>query len=206
LDGPTVTAPFDGSLLKEPALTVSAEVLDHKIDCLGFRLSERFHINILKTGLDALDLPVGPWLRSFKERLFEGEDPETLIEIPGKPGQKGRRSMPLGQLAEKISRVTPGQTICYISDAAGHAANVEKMTTLARSADHLFIEASFLEREHALAEKTAHLTAAQAGTLARKAGVKKCTLFHFSPRYTEAPHLLVEEATRAAGSKVIFYP
>jgi ribonuclease Z len=206
-EGPTMSAPFDGHLLKEPDLTVSAEVLDHKIDCLGFRLCERFHINILKTGLEELDLPVGPWLRLFKEKLFEGADPGTPIEIPMEDsGPKKHRAIPLGRLREKISMITPGQVLCYISDAAGHAANVEKMVELARGADHLFIEASFLERDRTLAEKTAHLTAAGAGTIAQEAGVKRCTLFHFSPRYTDFPHLLQAEAARAAGPAVAFYP
>jgi ribonuclease Z len=201
-----VTAPFGGALLKEPALSVSAAMLDHKIDCLGFRLCERFHINILKTGLEEMNLPVGPWIRHFKELLYEGADPGTLIEIPASGDPKKRQSMPMGRLRERIALTSPGQTLCYISDAAGHTANLEKMVALARAADHLFIEASFLDRDRDLADRTAHLTAARAGTVAREAGVKRCTLFHFSPRYTDSPHLLRAEAARAAGPGVTFYP
>ena len=52
--------------------TVNCAHLDHKIHSLAFALKERFHININKDKLDKLNLPVGPWLRRFKQALWEG--------------------------------------------------------------------------------------------------------------------------------------
>ncbi|MDX9787763.1 MAG: ribonuclease Z [Desulfobacterales bacterium] len=202
-DGPPEKKVFSGVLLSEPPLTVSTVVLDHKIDSLGFRLSERFHINILKSALNRLNLPVGPWIRRLKETLYEGAPRDSIIEIPCGENLSETRNFEIGTLADQVALITPGQSIGYISDAAGHQSNMEKMIQLVHGVDHLFIEAPFLDSDRHLAENTHHLTARQAGHIAREAGVRRCTLFHFSPRYTEVPHLLEQEAAQAAGPTVI---
>jgi ribonuclease Z len=66
-------------------------------------------------------------------------------------------------------RVGPGQVVAYVVDCAFHAGNIEKILELARGADQLFIEAVFLDEDGDLAERHRHLTAAQAGHLARLA-------------------------------------
>jgi ribonuclease Z len=61
----------------------------------------------------------------------------------------------------------------------------------------MFIEATFLQEDADKASQKYHLTAFQAGTLAKMAGAKRISLFHFSPKYKGTPHLLVEEAMKA---------
>ena len=52
-----------------------------------------------------------------------------------------------------------------------------------RDADALVIEATFLDRDSALARSRGHLTAAAAAGLAREAGVGELLLTHISGRY-----------------------
>ena len=47
------------------------------------------------------------------------------------------------------------------------------------------------------ARKKYHLTAGEAGEIAREADVKKLTLFHFSPRYNHMEEELISEAMNA---------
>jgi ribonuclease Z len=61
----------------------------------------------------------------------------------------------------------------------------------------MFIEAMFLHEDADKAAEKHHLTARQAGALARRAGAKRISLFHFSPKYKGAGDLLVEEAMAA---------
>jgi ribonuclease Z len=68
---------------------------------------------------------------------------------------------------------------------------------LARDADHFYCEAAFLERDADHAERKFHLTARQAGTLARLAGARRLHIFHFSPKYEREEALLWTEAERA---------
>ena len=87
----------------------------------------------------------------------------------------------------------------YLTDLLGSPENIEQAVELARDADHLFVEAAFLERDRETAKTKCHLTAKEAGTLARKAGVKQITLFHFSPRYTQLEEEITREAMEAFG-------
>jgi ribonuclease Z len=194
---PTETSPFSGTLLTEPAATVSTVILDHSLPCLGFSIKEQFHVNIIKDQLLSLGLEVGPWLKSFKSALFNQMDPESEFVVTIGPKKEIQKTFILGDLSAKISTITPGQKITYIADAGMSDANEIKMADIARSSDHLFIEAAFLEKHREIAMKKRHLTARQAGTIAARAGVKQFTIFHFSPRYTGQEHLLLQEAQGA---------
>lgn len=190
---PIVAHSFNGRLHAEPAAEVTAALLQHSVPCLGLALAERFHVNIVKTGLEALGLHPGPWLTRFKHTLYAGTDPDAEFEI--EPGEKGaERKFGLKTLVEKIARITPGQKITYITDVGDSSANREAIVKLARDSDHLFIEAAFLHRERDRAAATHHLTARQAGELAALARARHFTLFHFSPRYEGRETEFVQEA------------
>lgn len=192
-----IKQPFNGLLHKEPALSVSAEILDHSIPCLGFTIEERFHINIMKESVTGLGLEVGPWLNEFKQALYNNKDLDSEFEVKYGRQASSKNRFILGDLAKRIALITPGQKVSYIVDAGYSKSNVEKIVRLAKNADHLFIEAAFLEKDRDIAEKKCHLTAWQAGSIAGKAGVKQFTPFHFSPRYKGLGHLLEKEAMDA---------
>jgi ribonuclease Z len=188
--------PFSGILLREPSFTVSATILDHFVPCLGFAFEEVFHVNIKKAALQELNLQVGPWLKQFKEALYAEKAPESVFTVT-QPHLSEAIVFTLGDLTQRIAKITPGQKIVYITDAAYHRSNKERIIRLAENADHLFIEAAFLDHDAKLASAKAHLTARQAGLIAAQANVKRLTVFHFSPRYTHQAHLLEEEAQLA---------
>jgi ribonuclease Z len=61
----------------------------------------------------------------------------------------------------------------------------------------LFIESVFLAADGAHASQKQHLTARQAGAIARLAGARGVTPFHFSPRYAERESALRVELDAA---------
>ena len=81
----------------------------------------------------------------------------------------------------------------HVTDAGYTPENAAKIIDLASGADYLFIEATFLDAERELAGERHHLTALQAGLLARQAGVARAIPFHFSPRYQGMEDKLREE-------------
>ena len=192
----TVSRPFGGLLHSEPAFDVSAVLLQHSSPCLAFALTERFHVNILKTGLDDLRLRPGPWLTRFKDALTNAADPDAVVETDAAAGSPAQR-FPLGELRERIARITPGQKIVYVTDVGDTPFNRAAIVEFARGANSLFIEAAFLHSEHDLAAAKHHLTARQAGEIAALAQVKQFTIFHFSPRYEGHPEALLAEARQA---------
>jgi len=194
-------APFTRILVKEPAFRIEAALLDHRIPCLGLSLIEEFSVNIDKEALEALGLPVGPWLTSFKKAVAEKKDPGHAFSVVWEEEGKilREKTFPFGELAGKIARISPGQKVTYLTDLLGSPENLEKAVELARDADHLFVEAAFLDRDRETAKAKSHLTAKEAGTLARIARVKQITLFHFSPRYSDLEEEIRREAMEAFG-------
>jgi ribonuclease Z len=190
-----VQHPFTDILYEEPAFRVSAAILDHGIPCLGFAIKERFHVKINRDKIAALKLRTGPWLTEFKQALYEGQDTESEFKI--RSGGERVRRFQLGELADQIAMITPGQKVTYIADVVDNSTNKDRIIELAKDSDHLFIEAAFLDVHKDIAFEKNHLTARQAGVLAAMARVKQFTIFHFSPRYTNQAHLLQEEARQA---------
>jgi ribonuclease Z len=193
------TRQFDeGLLLQEPGVQVRAAILDHGEVVLAFALEERAHINVWRNKVEAMGLSIGPWLRAFKEATLRGASDDTLIEVAwhDRPCDKAA-FLPLGYLKKEIMKITHGRKIAYVVDCSFTEANIEKIVRLAKDADILFIEATFLEADAALAKARHHLTAQQAGTIARLAGVKRLVTLHHSPRYKETSHRLAEEARDA---------
>jgi ribonuclease Z len=189
-------SPFNDVLYEENGFKVTCTVLEHRIPCLGFCIHERFHVNINKEALQTLDLDTGPWLTRFKKALYSRTDPDSTFEVEI-AGKQKIKAFQLGQLAEQIAIITPGQKITYVTDVVYNDANIEKIIEFARDADHLFIEAAFLDKDREMAKEKYHLTARQAGELAARAGAKQFTVFHFSPRYLGQERLLYQEASDA---------
>jgi ribonuclease Z len=179
-----------GALLSEDELSIEATTLDHGIPCLAFALQETLRVNVRKDGLKELGLPVGPWLNAAKRAVRSGAGDDMPVDVPG-------GKMPLGRLTESAFRVAEGQRIVYVTDAAGTAANLEKIAALAAGADQLFIEAAFLAADSDLAGERHHLTAAAAGAIARSAGAKRVIPFHFSNRYEEREEEVRREVREA---------
>jgi ribonuclease Z len=188
----------DGVLLDEDTFQIRAAVLDHQIPCLAFALEEKFHVNVWKSGLEELGLPTGPWLRDLKSAVARGEPDEMPVPVRWREdGTVRERVVSLGELRDKVLRVVPGQKLVYVTDAGYTPENAEAIVELARGADTLFIETAFTHEEERRAAEKYHLTARQAGWLARAAGVKRLIPFHFSPKHSEEEERLIREALEA---------
>jgi ribonuclease Z len=188
----------DGVLLDEEGFRVRCVVLDHRTPCLAFALEEKDHINVWKNRLDELGLPTGPWLTELRRAVRRDLPDDHRFRV----WWKDRSGMhehyrTLGELKREILRFVTGQKIAYVTDVVYHAANAEQIVGLAQGADILFIEATFLQEDAERAADKCHLTAQQAGRLARLAGAKNVVPFHFSPMYQDTPSDLPAELQRA---------
>ncbi|MDT8367679.1 MAG: ribonuclease Z [Longimicrobiales bacterium] len=145
----------------------------HKHGAIGFRLREderlgRFDVNRAR----ALGIPEGP----IYGRLHRGE----TVEIDG------RRIDP----ADLVGPTRPGRHVVYTGDTRPCARVVE----IARHADLLIHEATFVEEERDRAIETLHSTAAEAARVAVEAEVRRLVLTHISARHTDTFDRLREEA------------
>jgi ribonuclease Z len=166
-------SPFDlqlkevkaGLLLEDDTFSLSAFPVQHRgAGSFGFAFEEKSHRPFLVERAEALGVPAGPVRRELVAgaaiTLADGRQvgPEDVLG----PAQAGARLIHVGDCGETSS-----------------------LLEVARGADALVIEATYLEVEAAMAREFGHLTAAQAAHLARDAGVKQLYLTHLSRRYRE---------------------
>lgn len=175
----------EGVLLEDPSFRVRTIALEHHdMVSLAFAFEESVHINVWKNRLEELGLPTGAWLTELKRQVRAGSPDDTPIRVHWRTRDGSyERSFALGDLKRKVLEFTPGQKVCYVTDAADSEHNRRELGAFVRNADLLFIEAVFLDADREHAERKAHLTARAAGGIARAAAVRFATPFHFSPRY-----------------------
>jgi ribonuclease Z len=185
-------------VIEDPMFTIRAVALNHRIPCFGYALEEQFHININRERLHATGLPVGSWLKDVKRHLWEGRPDDFLFTATLYfEHRKEEREFRLGDVRHRFVTTTRGQKLAYVVDVRYDGENEAKIVELARDADIFYCEAPYLEQDADKAKERYHLTARQAGVMAKKAGVRKLVVFHFSPRYTGQGEAIVKEAMEA---------
>lgn len=153
-----------GPILEDETFQLFAFPVTHRgPGCLGYGFVEKARRPFLAEEAERLGVPVGP----ERKRLVAGE-PVTLAD--------GRTIYP----DQVLGPPTSGARLIYVGDAG----RTEDLVEVARGADALVIEATYLEEEREVARDYGHLTAAQAAALAREAGVRQLFLTHISRRYS----------------------
>jgi ribonuclease Z len=102
-------------------------------------------------------------------------------------------TLPDGRVIEPsllVGPKRPGRRIVLSGDSRPSAVTVE----MAQGADLLVHEATFGDEEQDRAADTGHATAREAAHVARRAGVRRLVLTHFSARYSRDTSALVREA------------
>lgn len=163
----------DGETRDGRPLSITARRLDHTVPTLGWRLEE----------------PPGRTMDpgALARAGVTGPAVTTLL-------RQGSFTTPAGTVhLDEVSRVRPGRSFALIMDTRPCAAALE----LARGADLVVCESTFLAAEADLADRYGHMTAAQAATVAAEAGARHLVLTHFSQRHPD-------ERVFAAEAKAIF--
>ena len=191
------SAPFTGRLYEDPAFSVDTTHLDHKIPSLAFALIEKTHLNVRKDELDRLGVPPGPWLNAVKDAIrTQQPDGTTVTARWTHEGTVHEAVLSVAEMRDRLIVDTPGQKIGYVVDTLFSRDNAARIAELMHGADILYCEAPFADADRDQALRRYHLTARQAGTLARMAGAKRLEVFHFSPRYDGQADRLYSEADR----------
>jgi ribonuclease Z len=160
----------DGALDATPTWTLTARALDHGVDTYGYRLQEADQRTLLPDRLAAAGI-AGPMVAQLRAAGH--------LEVGG-------RVVTL----DEVSAPRPGQAVAFVMDTRMCAAALE----LARGVDLLICESTFLSADADKAHAYGHLTATDAATIARDAGVGRLVLTHFSQRYPDDAPFLAEAA------------
>ncbi|WP_149361827.1 ribonuclease Z [Lolliginicoccus suaedae] len=139
---------------------MSALPLVHSTPVYGYRIAEPDGVHMHAEELAAIGV-TGPRVGRLK--------------------QQGHLKLESGRIIELEDFSTPrrGASLAFVMDTGW----CDNAIALAREADTLVIEATFLSAEEDIAARYRHLTARQAGRIAALAGARRLVLTHFSQRY-----------------------
>jgi len=154
-----VPAASEGTIHADDVLTVTARQLDHGPDTLGYRIEEPGGWRLLPDRLEA--------------EALRGPAIAELVRDGTVAGPRGPVRI------EDVAERRLGQKVAFVMDTR----MCDAALALAEGVDLLICESTFLSTESDEAHAYGHLTAAQAGTIAREAGVRRLVLTHFSQRY-----------------------
>jgi len=159
-----------GKIIDEKDFSIFARKLKHA-NCVGYRFQEKDRRRINLSYIKKLGIKPGPILKKLQE---------------------GKSVMYKGKkvLVDKATYVVKGKIIAFIFDT-GYC---ESAIKLAKNADLVITESTYLEEHKKLAEERDHLTAKQAATIAKKANAKKLCLTHLSRRYMNKENKVLKEA------------
>ena len=174
------------NLFENKNFVINSIRLNHIIPSIGYILTENPLHNIDPEKLEQLNLPHGSWLEKIKDLSIEDS---TNIEIEG-------REFSVGKLRKDILETTKGESIAYLTDFILDESSKEKLNQFLKGCDTLVCESQYLNKDLQLAKTNYHLTAMQAASIAKEAGVKKLILFHISERYQKNFAEVLNEARK----------
>ena len=160
-----------GLVEEDGKFRIEATFLEHGTENIGWRVTEPDTVKFRKEDLKKFGID-GPLVRKLEH--------DGHLEI------QGRRVH-----LKEVSFERKGDAIAYVVDTRPCPQAVE----LARGAKILICESTYLEQERELAHEYMHMTAKQAATLAKEAGVGQLILTHFSARYRDVEELALEART-----------
>jgi len=162
---------MEDQIIDEGDFAITCFPVRHRdTDSFGFSFESPARRHLQPDRLSALGVPDGPIRRLLAEgtpvTLTDGTtvDPEDVLGPP-----EGSKKLVI----------------------VGDTETSDGLAEHARDADALVIEATFLDRDAAIARDYGHLTAAEAAALAAMSGVKRLLLTHISGRYS-AEDILAE--------------
>ena len=177
---------------------VSAELLDHKIPVLAFRIDEKPPFNVDPARLAAAGLTAGDWLRDLKSRLWQQP-------LPG-----GRSGVKLGEndgeLYDRICGEPACASIGYLTDIGWTAENRARVAGLFGGLTLLVSECTFLAADLAKARASCHLCTSDLNELAGLLKPAWLLPMHLSKSYLRRTVDLYTELSLPAATGLLTLP
>ena len=195
----------EGEIFRNELVTVSAEVLDHKLPVLAYRLEEQPAFVVDPARLAAVGLGPGPWIRELKDVLRQ-KNPANRKVVPLRlDGTNAIGADPL-ELYAAIRSEQPPASIGYLTDIGATEANLTLARTLLTRLTLLVADCSFLAVDEAKARASYHFTTVDLSSLV--ASIRPVYLLptHFSKAYQGMVAQVYAELELPPGTTLIRIP
>jgi ribonuclease Z len=185
----------DKIIYRSNYLQVEADLCDHKIPVLVFRITEQPSFHVDEGKIERAGLIKGEWLRVLKKRFYHGN-----------PGNKPLKVVQLrygmlvekliedsGALYEMIRKEHAPASIGYLTDISFSDENIQKVQTLMQGITLLVCECSFLAEDQAKARISAHLCTSDVNVLLDRLRPMYFLPMHLSKSYIHDWRRLYDE-------------
>jgi len=162
-----------GKFLETDDFYLEAESMNHRIPCNAYCFVKKGQIRIDKNKLEKSKLPSGPLIKKLKE---------------GKDIIYNRKKY----LAKNLTYEEGGKKISFVFDTSMN----KEIIPFVQDSDLLICESTFTSNLENRAEAYKHLTAKQAGEIAKKSKSRKLVLTHISQRDEKNLKTLLNEAKK----------
>ncbi len=189
-------------------LQIEAEICDHKIPTLIFRITEAESFLLDRQRLLEEGLRPGPWLRELQKRFYAGDLHAGPIEVwkDTADGQKIETVNDAGALYRKICRDVSPASIGYVCDVGMTAENLDKICDLMKDVTLLVSECTFLAEDEEKARISSHLCTNDLNQISRHIKPQLLLPIHLSKSYIKDTQRLYAELDLPHGTQLLQLP
>jgi len=189
---------------------VYAEICQHDIASIIYRVSEKPAFRIDTERLQACGLTPGPWLSALKRYYFapptaEGATEPTAERISVAPTHPFAGKDPR-QLLRQLLIPMPAPALGYISDMEFSARNVETIRAFMGAVDLLFCECTYLAQDQERARRANHLCTQDVNKLLEYLQPQFFVPMHLSKSYRGNTGQLYAELSPPPATKLLKIP
>lgn len=205
---PTTLLRQKSVIYRTPHLKVEAELCDHKIPALIFRVTEQPSFKLEPARLLAAGLLPGPWLGELKRRFHSGNWQQGPLELlrSDPPRLETIDSSAVAALYRDICRDAPPAGIGYISDLGYTDDNRARILRLLGGVSLLVSECTFLAAEQDKARSSHHLCTSDLNELAGLLRPTALLPMHLSKAYSRRSQEIYAELEPPPGTRLLRLP
>ncbi|MDT8443316.1 MAG: MBL fold metallo-hydrolase [Desulfuromonadales bacterium] len=198
----------DRTIYQSRHLKVEAEICDHKIPVLIFRVTEARSFLLDRQRMLAENLLPGPWLKDLEKRFYADSLNTGPIEIWKDSG--GEHTVETVDNAEKlyqkICRDVPPASIGYLSDVGMTSENLSRICDLMNGVTLLVSECTFLAEDEEKARISSHLCTTDLNRISRQIEPDFLLPMHLSKSYISDTQRLYAELNPPRSTQFLQLP
>jgi ribonuclease Z len=189
-------------------ITVDADILDHRIPVLSFRINERHGFTVDEEKIAAEGLVKGAWLGEMERRFaqgWQGTEPLNVVRRSD-DGPVSESVESPAALYGRIRKDMEPAAVGYLTDMGFTTDNLERAAALFSGVSLMVCECSFLSGDRDKARESFHLCTDDLNVIMERVKPKFLLPMHLSKGYIHESHLLYGELTPPSGVTVLRIP
>lgn len=188
-------------------VSVAAEILDHKMPVLAFRVTEHPPFSIDPCLLEEQGLLPGDWIRDLKSRVWKGNS-GTAVAVTRRDGNSVREESADDPVAlyAKIRKEETVSSLGYFTDAGWTPENISRLEEFFPKLTLLCSECTFMEADEGKARASYHLCSRDLNELTARLAPRYLLPMHLSKSYLHRTVDLFRELHPPEGTTVIRLP